>query len=90
MESAFGDVRAQAQPGSMLADNRESDNSEHQSGSGDQHSMCQQGAPDSASPSIKVESAEGAGETGGPWIFFGSWVVIRWYSGDRARPVCDP
>ena len=66
MESAFGDLRTQAQPGSMAADNRDSDNSEHQSGSDDQHSMCRQGAPDSASPSTKAETAEGAGETGGP------------------------
>lgn len=67
---AFGDHQGQAQPCgamSMAADNRESDNSEHQSGSGDQHSMCRQAAHDAAaSPSIKVEATEGAGETGKP------------------------
>ena len=72
MGSAFGDHRVQVQPGSMAADTRESENSEHQSGSGDQHSMCQQGAPDSASPSTKVETAEGAGETGEPQMLLGS------------------
>lgn len=89
MESAFGDHRAQAQPRNRAADNRESDNSEHQSGSGDQHSMCQQGAPESASPSIKVESAEGAGETGGPWIFLHSCTMIRWHSIGRERLSVD-
>ena len=49
---------------SIAADNRESDSLEHQSGSGDQHSMCRQLAHGSAYPSIKVEAAEGAGETG--------------------------
>lgn len=67
MGSAFGDHQVQAPPchgASMAGDNRESDNSEHQSGSGEEHSMCRQPAQDSASPSVKVESAEGAGETG--------------------------
>lgn len=65
--SAFGNQRGQEQPcraASMAADNRESDNSEHQSGSGDQHSMCRQPAHESTSLSIKVEATEGAGETG--------------------------
>lgn len=76
MGSAFGDHRVQAQPErSMAADTRESENSEHQSGSGDQHSMCEQGAPDSASPSTKVETAEGAGETGEPWMLLGHQLV---------------
>ena len=67
MESAFGDHQVQAPPchgASMAGDNRESENSEHQSRSGEEHSMCRQPAQDSTSPSVKVESAEGAGETG--------------------------
>ena len=80
MGSAFGDHRVQAQPGSMAADTRESENSEHQSGSGDQHSMCQQGAPDLASPSTKVETAEGAGETGEPRMLLGHQLVTWWQS----------
>ncbi len=47
---------------SIAGEHRESDNSEHQSG--EEHSMCRHPAQDSASHSIKVESAEGAGETG--------------------------
>ena len=67
MGSAFGDHQVQAPAchgASMAGDNRESDNSEHQSRSGEEHSMCRQPAQDSTSPSVKVESAEGAGETG--------------------------
>lgn len=65
--SGYGDQHTSMQSchvASMAADNRESDSLEHQSGSGDQHSMCRQLAHDSAYPSIKVEAAEGAGETG--------------------------
>lgn len=65
--AGFRDQHALAQSchaASMAADNRESDSLEHHSGSGDQHSMCRQPAHDSASPSIKAEATEGAGETG--------------------------